>query len=157
MAGVMERFAPGLFVGEEDDPEDDDDAPPPVDDDDAPPPVDEDAPADDNGDALPADNLDLERWFRHPKGHERRIHGHAHAGVRIVYEGPTLLPTLDAHLRHPAPFNADELIPNRHATAPSCQRDAESRRRIMRRARSHKQRPLLLGDLERRYRLVLGT
>ena len=25
---------------------------------------------------LPEDNLDLERWFRLPKGHERRIHGH---------------------------------------------------------------------------------
>jgi hypothetical protein len=30
------------------------------------------------------DNLDLERWFRMPKSHERRIHGHRHAGVRIV-------------------------------------------------------------------------
>ena len=28
------------------------------------------------------DNLDLERWFRLPKSHERRIHGHRHAGVR---------------------------------------------------------------------------
>ena len=27
----------------------------------------------------PRDNLDLERWFRQPKGHERRIHGHKHA------------------------------------------------------------------------------
>jgi len=36
------------------------------------------------------DNLDLERWFRLPKNHERRIHGHRHAGVRIVQEGPTL-------------------------------------------------------------------
>ena len=27
----------------------------------------------------PWDNLDLERWFRLPKGHERRIHGHRHA------------------------------------------------------------------------------
>jgi site-specific recombinase len=36
------------------------------------------------------DNLDLERWFRLPKSHERRIHGHRHAGVRIVLEGPTL-------------------------------------------------------------------
>jgi hypothetical protein len=25
------------------------------------------------------DNLDLERWFRLPKGHERQIHGHKHA------------------------------------------------------------------------------
>ena len=30
----------------------------------------------------PRDNLDLERWFRLPKGHERRIHGRCHAGVR---------------------------------------------------------------------------
>jgi hypothetical protein len=35
------------------------------------------------------DNLDLERWFRLPKSHERRIHGHRHAGVRIVQDGPT--------------------------------------------------------------------
>jgi len=33
------------------------------------------------------DNLDLERWFRLPKSHERRIHGHRHAGIRIVQEG----------------------------------------------------------------------
>ena len=36
------------------------------------------------------DNLDLERWFRLLKGHERRIHGHKHAGVRIVQEGSTV-------------------------------------------------------------------
>jgi len=47
---------------------------------------------------LPQDNLDLERWFKQPKGHERRMHGHRHAGVRIVQEGPTLLLALDAHL-----------------------------------------------------------
>ena len=35
------------------------------------------------------DNLDLERWFRLPKSHERRIHGHCHAGIRLVLEGPT--------------------------------------------------------------------
>jgi hypothetical protein len=53
---------------------------------------------------LPPDNLDLERWFKQPKGHERRIHGHQHAGVRIVQEGPTLRLVLDAHLAHPEPF-----------------------------------------------------
>jgi hypothetical protein len=125
MAGVMDRFAPGLFV-------DGDDA------------------------TLPQDNLDLERWFRLPKGHERRIHGHAHAGVRIVYGGPTLLPTLDAHRRHPDPFTAEELIPSRHATAPPCQCDAESRRKVMRRARSRKNRPILLAGLESRYNDILG-
>ncbi len=30
------------------------------------------------------DNLDLERWFRLPKSHERGIHGHRHARIRIV-------------------------------------------------------------------------
>lgn len=125
MAGVMERFAPGLFV--------------------------------DCGRAnLPSDNLDLERWFRLPKGHQRRIHGHAHAGVRLVYEGPTLLVTLDAHRRHPGPFVADELIPTRDAVPPPSQRDAEHRRKIMRRARSRQQRPILLADLEQRYSHVLG-
>ena len=125
MAGVMERFAPGLFV--------------------------------DCGRCnLPCDNLDLERWFRLPKGHQRRIHGHAHAGVRLVHEGPTLLVTLDAHRRHPGPFTASELIPNRNAVLPSCQRDAESRRKVMRRARSRKQRPILLADLEQRYSHILG-
>ena len=57
------------------------------------------------------DNLDLERWFRLPKSHERRIHGHRHAGVRIVQEGPTLVHALDAHLTHPGPFTGDDLIP----------------------------------------------
>jgi hypothetical protein len=125
MAGVMERFAPGLFV--------------------------------DCGRCnLPDDNLDLERWFRLPKGHQRRIHGHAHAGVRLVQEGPTLLITLDAHLRHPGPFAANDLIPSRNAVPPACQREAESRRKVMRRARSRKQRPILLADLEQRYGHILG-
>ncbi len=53
------------------------------------------------------DNLDLERWFRLPKSHERRIHGHRHAGVRIVQDGPTLVPALDAHAEHPGPFTAN--------------------------------------------------
>ena len=47
------------------------------------------------------DNLDLERRFRLPKSHERRIHGHRHAGIRIVLEGPTLVHALDAHVAHP--------------------------------------------------------
>jgi hypothetical protein len=151
MAGMMKRWAPGLFVG--------DDACDACGDDD--PPGDAEAPADDNSEdnhgTLPSDNLDLERWFRHPKGHERRIHGHAHAGVRIVHEGPTLLPTLDAHLRHPVPFSAKELIPSLHATAPPCQHDTERRRKIMRHARSRKHRPILLADLELRYRPFLGS
>ena len=101
---------------------------------------------------LPQDNLDLERWFRQPKGHERRIHGHRHAGVRLVQEGPTLLLALDAHMEHPTPFTAEDLWPYRHAPSPACQRQALHRRTIMGHARSKKRRPLLLADLERRYR-----
>jgi hypothetical protein len=100
---------------------------------------------------LPQDNLDLERWFTQPKGHERRIHGHRHAGVRIVQEGPTLLLALDAHLTHPAPFTGADVWPYRHCPAPACQRQALHRRKMMRRARSKKKRPVLLAELEQRY------
>lgn len=61
------------------------------------------------------DNLDLERWFRLPKSHERRIHGRRHAGIRIVQDGPTLVLALDAHVAHPGPFTADDLLPDRTA------------------------------------------
>jgi hypothetical protein len=98
------------------------------------------------------DNLDLERWFRLPKSHERRIHGHRHAGVRIVQEGPTLLLALDAHAAHPGPFTTEELLPYRMAREPPCQREAVNRRKVMRKARSKKKRPILLAELERRYR-----
>src|SRR3712207_915391 len=92
------------------------------------------------------DNLDLERWFRLPKSHERRIHGHRHAGVRIVPDGPTLILALDAHIAPPGPFAAEELISYRTARLPACQRQALERRKIMRRARSKKKRPLLLAE-----------
>jgi hypothetical protein len=98
------------------------------------------------------DNLDLERWFRLPKGHERRIHGRRHAGIRIVLEGPTLVHALDAHAAHPAPFAAEDLLPYRDAREPPCQSQALNRRKIMRKARSKKTRPALLAELERRYR-----
>jgi len=104
---------------------------------------------------LPLDNLDLERAFRHPKGHERRIHGHAHAGVRIVQRGPSLLLALEAHLRHPEPFATEDLLPWRDARASASQNECHRRRGIMRRARSAKKRPLLLADLERRYRYAV--
>jgi len=67
------------------------------------------------------DNLDLERWFRLPKSHERRIHGHRHAGVRIVQEGPTLVHALDAHRTHPRPFTAADLLPYCTAREPDGQ------------------------------------
>src|SRR4051794_18676260 len=97
------------------------------------------------------DNLELERWFRLPKSHERRIHGRRHAGVRIVVEGPALVHALGAHAAHPGPFTVTELLPYRTAREPPCQTEALNRRRIMRKARSKKQRPALLADLERRY------
>ncbi len=98
------------------------------------------------------DNLDLERWFRLPKSHERRIHGHRHAGIRIVLEGPTLVHALDAHAAHPEPFSADDLLPYREAEEPRCQIEALHRRKTMRKARSKKNRPILLAELEGRYR-----
>lgn len=98
------------------------------------------------------DNLELERWFKNPKGHERRIHGHAHAGVRIVRDGPTLLLVLDAHLAHPEPFTEKELRPYVKAQLPPCQVEAMRRHTIMRRARSKTERPKLLAELERRFR-----
>lgn len=101
------------------------------------------------------DNLDLERWFRLPKSHERRIHGHRHAGIRIVLEGPTLVLALGAHAAHPEPFTAEDLLPYRTTREPPCQKQALHRRRIMRKARSKKKRPPLLADLERRYRETL--
>jgi hypothetical protein len=96
------------------------------------------------GETLPClqDNLDRERWFRQPKGHERRIHGHRHAGVRIVQEGPTLLLALDAHMTHPEPFIAHDLEPYQDASAPPCQVEALHRRKIMRKARAKKTKAL---------------
>jgi hypothetical protein len=105
-----------------------------------------------DGPGLPEDNLDLERWFRLPKGHERRIHGHKHAGVRIVQEGATLVLVLDAHRSHPEPFRRQDLERYRGARRPPEEEAALERRKVMRRARSTKQRPQLLADLERRYR-----
>jgi hypothetical protein len=102
------------------------------------------------------DNLDLERWFRLPKSHERRIHGHRHAGVRIIQDGPTLVLALDAHVAHPGPFTPEELLPYRTVREPPCQREALNRRKVMRKARSKKKRPILLAELERRYRETLN-
>lgn len=99
---------------------------------------------------VPWDNLELERWFRLPKSHERRIHGHKHAGVRLVREGSTLLPALDAQSQHAGLFTTAELHPYRDGPVPVDQKQTQHRHRIMRRGRSTKQRPLLLQELERR-------
>ena len=98
-----------------------------------------------------ADNLDLERWFKRPKGHERRIHGRRHAGVRLVQQGPTLMLALDAHMHHHGPFTVDDLEPYRHSRVPASQQAAVERGKIMRQARSRKKRSVLLADLEKRY------
>ena len=100
---------------------------------------------------FPEDNLDLERWFKRPKGHERRIHGRRHAGVRLVQQGPTLMLALDAHVHHPGPFTVDDLEPYRHSRVPASQQEAVERGKIMRQARSRKKRSVLLADLEKRY------
>ena len=63
---------------------------------------------------------------------------------------------LDAHSAHPGPFTVDDLLPYRTAREPPCQTEARDRRTIMRKARSKKQRPLLLAELERRYREASG-
>lgn len=96
------------------------------------------------------DNLDLERWFRLPKGHERRINGRKHAGVRLVQEGATLMPVLDAH-REGAGFKAEQLLGYRDAKPPIDEQEAVARRKVMRKARSKKMRPVLLASLEQQY------
>lgn len=103
------------------------------------------------GRPVPSDNLDLERWFRLPKGHERRIHGHKHAGVRLVREGPTLMPTLDAHRERPGLFQPEELRPYANHPPPADQIEAQHRHQVMRQARSKKQRTGLLQKLQRIY------
>lgn len=100
---------------------------------------------------FPEDNLDLERWFKRPKGHERRIHGRRHAGVRLVQQGPTLMLALDAHVHHNGPFTVDDLEPYRHSRVPASQQEAIERGQIMRKARSRKTRHVLLADLEKQY------
>jgi hypothetical protein len=100
---------------------------------------------------FPADHLDLERWFKGPKGHERRIHGHRHAGVRLVQQGPTLMLALDAHVHQDGPFTVGDLEPYGHARVPESQQQAVERGKIMRQARSRKKRSVLLADLEKRY------
>src|SRR5205807_6103403 len=79
------------------------------------------------------DNLELERWFRLPKGHERRIHGRKHAGVRLVQEGATLMPALDAHKDREGPFKPEDLLDYQDAKPASQEQEARHRREVMRR------------------------
>jgi hypothetical protein len=89
-------------------------------------------------DDIPGDNLDLERWIKKPKGHERRIHGRQHVGRRMVCEGPTLLPAPDAHLLRTTPFTYLDLVPYVDAEIPESQKRSMERHRIMKKASSKK-------------------
>ncbi len=64
-------------------------------------------------------------------------------GFRSIEQSLQL--TLDAHANHPEPFVADDLIPYRNAQPPPSQHSAIACRRIMRKARSSKQRAALLA------------
>ena len=120
VAGIMERFKPGLFVG--------------------------------NGFFEQVrDNQDLERFFKLPKSHERKIHGRRHAGIRIVVEGPTLLPTLNAHQFQEIPFKPSDLLPYSKAVPPKSQQESVERKKTMRKATSLKARKTLLDSLEKLY------
>src|SRR5207244_321618 len=98
-----------------------------------------------------ADNLDLERWFKRPKDHERRLHGRRHAGVRIVQQGPTLLLALDAQVEQDGALLVDDLEPEGPARVPARRQQAVERGNIMRKARSRKKRAAFLADLKKRY------
>lgn len=100
---------------------------------------------------LPEDNYGIERSFRLPKGHFRHVHGRTHVGVVLVQRGATLVPTLDAHALHSAPFTHDDLRPYFGALEPAPQKEVRRRAHVMRKARSEKQRPLLLKQLLQRY------
>jgi hypothetical protein len=90
---------------------------------------------------LPEDNLDLERWIKGPKGHERHIHGRSHVGLRLVIEAPTLLLAFDAHRSRRTPFSVQELLPYADAEVPTSQQQAKRRHLLMRKARSKKTKP----------------
>jgi hypothetical protein len=102
---------------------------------------------------VPADHGDVERCFKRPTGHERRMHGRRHAGVRLVQQGPTLMLALAAHVQHPGPFTVDDLEPYRHSRLPASQQEALERGKSMRHARSRKKRSRRLST-KRSGRLV---
>ena len=62
-----------------------------------------------------------------------------------------LLLALDAHVHHEGPFTVDDLAPYRHSRVPASQQEALRRGKMMRKARSRKNRHDLLTDLEKRY------
>jgi len=98
---------------------------------------------------IPDDNLDLERWIKGPKGHERRIHGRQHVGLRLVIEAPTFLPAFDAHLSRTMPFTVQELLPYATREIPESQQLAVIRHQLMRKARSKKNEKLCWNNLNK--------
>ncbi len=96
---------------------------------------------------IPEDNLDLERWIKGPKGHERRIHGRQHVGLRLVIEAPTFLPAFDAHHSRTTPFTVQELLPYVTVEIPESQQCAVTRHQLMRKARSKKNENLSWNSL----------
>ena len=99
------------------------------------------------------DNLDLERWFRLPKSHERRDPRSSPRGDSDRPRRADVSPrTGRTRIGQSGPFTADDLLPYRTAREPPCQREALNQRKIMKKARSKKKRPILLAELERRYR-----
>ena len=61
--------------------------------------------------------------------------------IASVRDGPTLIPTLDAHLIHPSVFNREDLFAFRSATPPPNQLASQQRHGIMRKSRSKKTTP----------------
>ena len=85
----------------------------------------------------------------------RNLLANLEAGPRlreVAALGQSLLPALDAHTGHDGPFTAGDLQPYSNAQPPPAQKEALHRRKVMRKARSKKKRPLLLAELERRYK-----
>ena len=67
-----------------------------------------------------------------------------------MQEGATLMPVLDAH-REGSIFTPRQLSGYRNAELPADEQEALVRRKVMRKARSKKKRPVLLATLEQRY------
>lgn len=134
-AALMKRWEPGLFVGEEE--------------------VEKRAEQGEKVSPMPEDNYDLERWFRLPKRHARKIHGRSHTGISLVQNGATRMLTLDAHEHHPKGFTGEELRPYRKVEVPPEQKEALHRGKVMRRGRSVRNRHELLAELEARHRSVV--
>jgi hypothetical protein len=72
--------------------------------------------------------------------------------VRLVQEGATLMPVLDAPKGRTGPYRAEELLGYREVQPPQTEQEALRRRKVMRQARSRKRRATLLAELEQRYK-----